>query len=211
MLPDLRRSTKVVGSVWSDRATTEPGASGIKAPTLHPSGNVFSLPDGLRRFLHNPVGILGNGGRLRHVHVNLRTGRACHPRRQDDLALRLRTSPRVISVRPSSVMAALIADRIPVAGRGASSLRLDPWVWRHPSPDFSAYHNRDSQATGGKAKQLIRGRKRPPTFPWCQKVDGRFFAPISVADFAVRERRLPIYIDRVTFHTGHGSNPGFFR
>ena len=42
------------------------------------------------------------------------------------------TSPRVISIRPSSVMAALIADRIPVAGSGASSLRRDPWVWRHP-------------------------------------------------------------------------------
>jgi len=180
----------------------EPGASEIKAPALVPSGNVLNLPDYPRRFPHNPVGIVGNGGRLRHVHANLRTGRACHPRCHDDLALRLRTSPRVISIRPSSVIAALVADRIPVAGSGASSLRPDPWVWRHPSPDFSVYDNRDSQAMGGKSKHLIRGRKRPPTFPWCQKVDGRFRAPISVADFAVPERRLAIYIDGAAFHTG---------
>ena len=29
---------------------------------------------------------------------------------------------------------------------------------------------------GGKAKYLLRGRKRPPTFPWCQTVGGPFRA-----------------------------------
>jgi len=63
---------------------------------------------------------------------------------------------------------------------------------------------------GGKAKHVIKGRKRPPTFPWYQKVGGSFCAPISVADFAVRERRLVNYIDGAAFHTGEGYRRGCF-